>query len=95
MAPAVPEGGWAYARGRLRSGAALEVRYSGGGMIDVVVDGITVNTDFPWDGPVGDKAPEGVLAESLGEMLPALGEMTYAVEASGPPSSTKSPSESP
>ena len=72
---AVPVDGWACARGRLSAGSVLEGQLSGGGMVDVLVDGVVVGTDFPWDRRLGDTPLLAALTETLDEILPPIAEM--------------------
>ncbi|MEV6788720.1 hypothetical protein [Micrococcus luteus] len=77
LSAAVPVDGWACSRGTLGSGSgsSLEVRLSGGGMVDVVVDGDVVDSDFPSDCWSGDTTLQAALAESLEHLLsPFAGE---------------------
>lgn len=69
LSSAVPIDGWACSRGTWGSGFSLEVRLSGGGMVDVVVDGDVVGSDFPWDCCSGDTTLQAALAKSLEELL--------------------------
>lgn len=73
--PAAPVDGWACSGGTLGPGSSLEVRLSGGGMVDVVVDGDVVDSDFPGDCCSGDTTLQAALAESLEQLLsPFAGE---------------------
>lgn len=47
IAPAVAHEGWACARGKVMSGGVLEVRLGGGGLLEVVIDGVLVDTNLP------------------------------------------------
>ena len=75
LSSAVPIDGWACSHGTSGSGSSLEVRLSGGGMVDVVVDGDVVDSDFPWDCWSGETTLQAALAESLEQLLsPFAGE---------------------
>ena len=75
LSAAVPIDGWACSRGSPGSGSSLEVRLSGGGMVDVVVAGDVVGSDFPCDCWSGETTLQAALAECLKQLLsPFAGE---------------------